>query len=120
MTTSAPTPSACLRLRDASGQWITLHGETIAGPDGQTQAIGVVIGPARPGTVLPLLLAAYGLTSREQEVVRGVFAGQSTRNISASLHISSYTVQDQLKAIFAKVGVASRGELAHHLALRFT
>ena len=80
----------------------------------------VVIGPARPGTVLPVLAAAYGLTGREQEVVRAVFAGLSTREISARLHISTYTVQDHLKAVFAKTGVGSRGELAHQLALQFT
>jgi DNA-binding CsgD family transcriptional regulator len=108
-----------VRARGAQGEWIALHGEPITGPDGQAQGIGVVIGPARSGTVLPVLAAAYGLTSREQEVVRCVFAGLSTREISARLRISSYTVQDHLKAIFAKVGVNSRGELAHHLALQF-
>ena len=95
-------------------------GETITGPDGQAQGISVVIGPARPGTVLPILAAAYGLTGREQEVIRGVFAGYSTKEISARLRISTYTVQDHLKSIFGKVGVTSRGELAHHLALQFT
>ena len=73
-----------------------------------------------PGTVLPILAAAYGLTGREQEVISSVFAGHSTKEISARLHISTYTVQDHLKSIFGKVGVTSRGELAHHLALQFT
>jgi DNA-binding CsgD family transcriptional regulator len=109
-----------LRVRGGQGQWIALHGETITGPDGQAQGIGVVIGPARPGAVLPILAAAYGLTGREQEVIRAVFAGYSTKEISARLRISTYTVQDHLKSIFGKVGVASRGELAHHLALQFT
>ena len=67
-----------LRVRVGQGQWIALHGETITGPDGQAQGISVVIGPARPGTVLPILAAAYGLTGREQEVIRDVFAGHST------------------------------------------
>ena len=108
-----------VRARGAQGEWIVLHGEPITGLDGQAQGIGVVIGPARSGTVLPVLAAAYGLTSREQEVVRCVFAGLSTREIAVRLRISSYTVQDHLKAIFAKIGVNSRGELAHHLALQF-
>jgi DNA-binding CsgD family transcriptional regulator len=109
-----------LRARGTRGQWIGLYGEPITGPDGREQGISVVIGPARPAVVLPMLAAAYGLTAREQEVIRGVLAGQSTRQISASLGISGYTVQDHLKAIFAKVGVSSRGELAHRLALQFT
>ena len=116
---SPPRPVS-VRARGAQGQWIVLHGEPITGTDGQAQGIGVVIGPARPGTVLPVLAAAYALTDREQEVVSCVFAGLSTKEISRRLHISTYTVQDHLKAVFAKVGVNSRGELAHHLALQFT
>lgn len=117
---AGPPQPVSLRARGGQGQWIALHGETITGPDGKAQGISVVIGPARPGTVLPILTAAYGLTGREQDVIRGVFAGHSTKEISARLHISTYTVQDHLKSIFAKVGVTSRGELAHHLALQFT
>ncbi len=116
----AGPPPVSLRARGGQSQWIALHGETITGPDGEAQGISVVIGPARPGTVLPVLAAAYGLTGREQEVIRGVFAGYSTKEISARLRISTYTVQDHLKSIFGKVGVSSRGELAHHLALQFT
>jgi len=116
---SVPRPVS-LRARGAHGQWIGLYGEPVTGPGGQVEGISVVIGPARPAVVLPMLAAAYGLTAREQEVIRGVLAGQSTRQISASLYITGYTVQDHLKAIFAKVGVGSRGELAHRLALQFT
>ena len=117
---AGPARPVSLRARGGQGQWIALHGETITGSDGTAQGISVVIGPARPGAVLPILAAAYGLTGREQEVIRSVFAGHSTKEISARLHISTYTVQDHLKSIFGKVGVTSRGELAHHLALQFT
>jgi DNA-binding CsgD family transcriptional regulator len=116
---ATPAPVS-VRARGARGQWIGLHGEPVTGSAGQPGGISVVIGPAGPGTVLPMLAAAYGLTERELEVIRGVLAGQSTREISGSLYISGYTVQDHLKAIFAKVGVGSRGELAHRLALQFT
>ena len=75
----------------------------------------MIVGPARPATVLPLLAAAYGLTPREREVISGVLGGLSTRQISARLQISGYTVQDHLKAVFAELGVTSRGELAHRL-----
>jgi DNA-binding CsgD family transcriptional regulator len=120
VTPAGPPRPVLVRARGAGGQWIALHGETITGPGGEAQGISVVIGPARPGTVLPVLAAAYGLTAREREVIRAVFAGLSTKDISARLHISTYTVQDHLKAIFSKVGVTSRGELAHQLALQFT
>jgi len=116
----SPPHPVSVRARGGQGQWIVLHGEPITGPDGRAQGIGVVIGPPRPGTVLPVLAAAYGLTGREREVVSCIFAGLSTREISSRLHISTYTVQDHLRAVFSKVGVNSRGELAHRLALQFT
>jgi DNA-binding CsgD family transcriptional regulator len=109
-----------VRLRGGQGQWIALHGERVTALPGEAHGISVVIGPARPASVLPLLAAAYGLTGREREVISGVLGGLSTRQISTRLHITTYTVQDHLKVIFTKLGVTSRGELAHQLAFQFS
>lgn len=43
--------------------------------------------------------------------------GLSTKEISHSLHISEYTVQDHLKKVFGKFGVKGRRELAKRLFL---
>jgi DNA-binding CsgD family transcriptional regulator len=56
-------------------------------------------------------MAAYGLSDREQEVVRLVLSGAATVEIAHRLQISSHTVQQHLKAIFEKTGVRSRREL---------
>ncbi len=64
-----------------------------------------------------LTLAARGLTAREQDVARLVLQGASTKAIAASLHLSPHTVQDHLKAIFAKLSVSSRREMIAQLVL---
>jgi DNA-binding CsgD family transcriptional regulator len=57
---------------------------------------------------------AGGLTGRELEIVRLVAARQSNKEIGTALEISSRTVSTHLSNIFAKLGVASRGELADY------
>ena len=58
---------------------------------------------------------AYALTGRELEVTHLVARGQSTAEIAFALSVSRHTVRDHLKAVFEKVGVASRGELTSRL-----
>ncbi len=70
---------------------------------------------ARQPEIASLIVEAYGLSKRECEVTQVVLHGLSTREIADDLHVSAYTVQDHLKAIFAKVGVGSRRELIARL-----
>ncbi len=99
-----------LRLRTVSGRWLLVHASRLAGPStaGQT---AVIIEPARPHEIAPLLLDACGLTRREAEVAQLVMRGLATVGIAATLSISPLTVQQHLKAIFDKTGVGSRREL---------
>jgi len=55
---------------------------------------------------------AAGLTGRETEIARMVALRKSNKEIGIALDISARTVSTHLSNIFAKVGVASRGELA--------
>jgi DNA-binding CsgD family transcriptional regulator len=96
------------RVRTAAGRWVVLHGSRVADA---TDRVTVIIAPAAPMDVVKLLLGAYGLTARESEVADLVLSGHTTAQISAALCITSYTVQDHLKAIFEKVGVHNRKDL---------
>ena len=75
----------------------------------------VTIEPARPPEIVPLMITAYCLTPRETKIVQAMTRGEATQAIAQSLHLSPYTVQDHFQAIFAKLGVSSRREVASRL-----
>ncbi|MBW3620323.1 MAG: helix-turn-helix transcriptional regulator, partial [Actinobacteria bacterium] len=100
---------AFARVMTRAGRWIVLHGAALV-TDGSRRA-AVIIEPAHPARLMPLLMSAYQLTEREQDVTRLVLQGDSTTDIAASLFISPHTVQQHLKSVFAKTGVRSRRDL---------
>jgi DNA-binding CsgD family transcriptional regulator len=100
-----------LRVRAADGGWLSLHASRL----GLTTQIAVIVEAAEPQSTLGVLLAAYGLTTRELDVARHVLRGDSTKMIANTLHISAHTVQDHLKSVFDKVGVRSRRDLVGRL-----
>lgn len=97
------------RVRDGRGSWVVLEAEALIGSD--DGAVAVSVEPAAGDEMVALLMAAYGLSAREQAVCREVLAGRSTTEAADRLFISANTVQDHLKSVFAKVGVRSRGGL---------
>ncbi|HEX2183195.1 MAG TPA: LuxR C-terminal-related transcriptional regulator [Rubrobacteraceae bacterium] len=105
-----------LHVRARTGRWLRLQAD-LTEPRGHPGEIVVVIEPAGPREVGWLHTAAYGLTSREREIVDLVVRGLSNRKIAATLYISEYTVQDHLSNIFDKVGVRGRQALVKHLFL---
>jgi DNA-binding CsgD family transcriptional regulator len=97
---------AALPARD--GRWIVLHGSPVSA--GAT-TVAVIVEGARPIVVSEVIAGAYGLTPRERQIIGLAAQGRSTKQMASGLGISPFTVQDHLKAVFAKTGVQSRGEL---------
>ena len=105
----SPGEIAVARVLSRSGTWVVLHGAALVA-DG-VRRVAVIVEPAHPARISPLLMSAYGLTEREQDVTRLVLQGDSTAEIAARLVVSPHTVQQHLKSVFEKTGVRSRREL---------
>jgi len=56
------------------------------------------------------------LTNRELQIVQLICAGLLTKQVSARLHISEFTVRSYLKTIYCKLGVRSRGAMVYAYA----
>lgn len=104
-------PDPIARVKGRNGGWLTVRGECTRDNDGAIDHIALVIEPARTSEVLPLFVAAHGLTDREKDVLAELVDGRSTTQIADVLFISAHTVRDHIKSIFTKVDVSSRGEL---------
>jgi DNA-binding CsgD family transcriptional regulator len=97
------------RVLSRSGAWIVLHGAWLDSPG--PKRVAVIVESAHRARITPLLMAAYGLSDREQAITRLVLRGDSTTEIAGQLSISAQTVQQHLKSVFDKTGVRSRREL---------
>src|SRR5918992_2284795 len=77
-----------LRARARSGRWLTLYGSlSEATPERRAEAV-IIIEPAKPEELLPFSMTAYGLSPREEELVKLIVRGLSTTRISRTLFIS--------------------------------
>jgi DNA-binding CsgD family transcriptional regulator len=99
-----------VRIRTRNARWLTIHATRLEGPGGRQT--GLVFEPSSPAQLTSLFLSAHGLTPAQMRVAALVLRGYSTRQIVSKLHISAHTVQEHLTAVFDKVGVRSRRELA--------
>jgi DNA-binding CsgD family transcriptional regulator len=106
-----------LLVRARSGRWLALHGAWTEPSATRGSETMIIIEAAAPREVAWLKTSAYGLTKREREVVDLVVRGASTRQISRTLYISEYTVQEHLSNVFEKVGERGRRALVKRLYL---
>lgn len=100
------------RVTGSTGRWLRV---TAAPMDEDPRRVAVMIEPARPNDIMPILLETYGLTERQVEIVLHLARGLSSKDIAAEVGLSAHTVRDHVKAIFERTGVNSRGELLARL-----
>jgi DNA-binding CsgD family transcriptional regulator len=105
--------TAAARIRTRSGRWLLVRGSVLG--DGSDARAAVMLESAGAPELAPLIADAYGLTRRERAVAKLVAQGHPTSEVGRRLYLSPYTVQDHLKAVFEKLGVATRGELVARL-----
>jgi len=105
------TGTARARVRTRRATWLVCHGSCLLDATGVGLDTALVLEPAKGADVAPIIVQAYDLTQREQEITRMVARGAATNEIADELFLSHHTVRDHIKAIFSKVGVSSRGEL---------
>jgi len=97
-------PSTRVHLSD--GLWVTLRAARL-GPS----SIAVTIEATPPQDRLEVFGRCFGLSTREAELLGQVASGATTRELARRMYLSENTVQDHLKAIFAKTAVRSRPAL---------
>ena len=99
---------ATARMRALDGRWFVIDASVL--DDAGSGNVAAVIQPAPSELVLDVVLRAMGLTAREREVAALLAQGRPTKSIAAMLQLSPWTVQDHVKAVYAKTGV-SRADL---------
>jgi DNA-binding CsgD family transcriptional regulator len=103
-------PSARVHL--AAGLWLTLRAARIGAPGPLAERdIAVTIEEASTSERVDLFARAFGLSVRESELLMHLVAGGDTQEVAGRMFVSANTVQDHLKAIFAKTSVRSRRAL---------
>ncbi len=100
------------RVHLSHGLWLTLRagriGNAVAPPE---RDIAVSIEETSPAGRLGLFTRAFGLSTREAQLLHHLAAGSGTRDLARQMFVSEHTVQDHLKSIFAKTSVHNRRTL---------
>ncbi|MFL6039717.1 MAG: LuxR C-terminal-related transcriptional regulator [Gaiellaceae bacterium] len=108
------TDAARALVQADDGRWVTIEAAALEGE--REGEVAVNLRSATPNETFDLLCRVYALSQREREVVSLLVTGLDTRAIGKALFISTHTVQDHLKSVFAKTGIHSRRELLATLA----
>jgi len=100
------------RVHLGGGAWLTLRAARLEGTERVEQRdIVVTMEASSPTERRDMFARAHAMTGRETELLQLLADGQDTRTVARLMSISELTVQDHLKAIFAKTSTSSRREL---------
>jgi DNA-binding CsgD family transcriptional regulator len=100
-------PSA--RVHVADGLWMTARAARLDGPGPSCDHdIAVTLEESSGAERVDVFGRAFGLTLRERELIDQLVEGRDTREVAQRMFVSENTVQDHLKAIFAKTAARSR------------
>jgi DNA-binding CsgD family transcriptional regulator len=100
-------PSARVHVGD--GLWMTARAARLDGPGPSCDHdIAVTLEESSGAERVDVFGRAFGLTIRERELFDHLVEGRNTREVAQRMFLSENTVQDHLKAIFAKTQVRSR------------
>jgi len=95
--------------------WVTLHA-SLPTPAGDRR-VAIVIERASAARSATVRLEAFGATAREREIATLLARGLSRTEMADALVLSPHTVEDHVKSLYDKVGVASRQELVARMFL---
>ena len=97
------------RMHLAASTWVTARATRLdgTGPDDQRDIV-VTIEQSSPAERVGVFARGFGLSPREGELIRHLLTGIDTREIARRMFVSEHTVQDYLKAIFAKTSARNR------------
>jgi DNA-binding CsgD family transcriptional regulator len=91
------------------------HCAEAAGEAGQSWRTLQSIGAVQP---VPEHGGTPALTPRQQQIAELVARGETNRSIARLLNVSEHTVEHHVSAIFERLGLHSRAQLAHMLGQR--
>ncbi len=99
----------------ADDGWVVLHA-SLPGPADERR-VAIVIERANAARSATVRLEAFGATAREREVATLLARGLSRADMAEALVLSPHTVEDHVRNLYGKLGVASRHEFVARVFL---
>lgn len=106
--TVGATVTAVARTRLPTGEWVVIRAASLAAAN-DPELVTVSIDPVSATDRLGIAIDAYGLNEREAEVIRGIAAGATMDDLTATLGLTRRAVQHIVLQVVDRIGPAHRG-----------